>query len=242
MSNVNPKKLLKSLLKKIPIAFTQNQKYDKQTEQILQKVCTPRSNCVDVGTHKGEVLDLFFVYAPLGSHFGFEPIPEMYQALLSKYQNTRASIYNVALSNTAGQSTFNHVVSNPAYSGLKRRQYDHKDEVDQQITVQTDCLDHIIPSDIKIDIIKIDVEGGELQVLEGAIQTIQRSKPIIIFEHGLGASEFYNSSPDKVFALLDSCSMKINTLKGYLQTESALTLEQFIQQYEQRINYYFVAY
>ena len=34
-----------------------------------------------------------------------------------------------------------------------------------------------------IDLIKIDIEGNELNVLKGALETIQRNKPIIEFEY-----------------------------------------------------------
>jgi len=36
-------------------------------------------------------------------------------------------------------------------------------------------LDHV-------DFIKIDVEGGELGVLQGAVNTLQRDRPLLVFE------------------------------------------------------------
>ncbi len=58
------KELAKKILKRIPIAFTKNQQYDRDTERVLRAVCHPRANCVDVGCHKGEVLELMLKYAP----------------------------------------------------------------------------------------------------------------------------------------------------------------------------------
>jgi hypothetical protein len=48
------KNFLKKIIKSIPIAFMQNQKYDKQTEQIIAKVCFENSNCIDVAVIKAK--------------------------------------------------------------------------------------------------------------------------------------------------------------------------------------------
>jgi len=73
-------------------------------------------------------------------------------------------------------------------------------------------LDNILPADTKIELIKIDVEGDELLVQEGAINTITRNKPVIIFEHGLGASESNDATPTKLYNLLSDCELKVSTL------------------------------
>jgi FkbM family methyltransferase len=236
------KNFLKKLLKSIPIDFTKNQKYDTQTQQIIAKVCTAQSNTIDVGCHKGEVMDLILAKAHLGQHFGFEPIPDMYQGLVEKYKNTNCVISDIALSNETGFTTFNYVVSNPAYSGLKKRKYDREDEQDTTIQVKIAPLDSVLDKNIKIDLIKIDVEGGELLVLEGAQESIKRNKPVIIFEHGLGASEFYNSSPEKVYQLLKACGLKVSLMKRWLNQEADFTEEQFKNEFYTRNNYYFIAY
>jgi FkbM family methyltransferase len=237
------KKFIKSLIKKLPFDFTANQKYDRQTAAVIKKACKPDSNTIDVGCHKGEILQLLLKAAPDGTHFCFEPIPDLCAGLRKNYQeDPRVVIHEIALSKAKGETSFNYVISNPAYSGIRKRKYDKAGEVDTQITVQTDLLDNLIPENIQIDFIKIDVEGAELFVLEGAINTIRRCKPVIVFEHGLGASEFYDATPEKVYMLLTSCGLHIALMESWLLNGNYLTLEAFSEQYYQRKNYVFIAY
>lgn len=237
------KELAKRFLKKIPIAFTQNQRYDKQSKQVIRTICDAGSNCIDIGAHKGEVLDIMMKYAPQGLHYAFEPIPDMYQGLQNKYSNnTHCRIFDYALSNNAGTATFNYVVSNPSYSGLIKRKYDRENEQDTLIEVKTELLDKVLPEGYVPHLVKIDVEGGELLVLEGAVETLKRYKPTIIFEHGLGASDVYGSTPDKVFALLASCGLRVSTMKRWLNNKPCLTAQQFAAHYHKQKDYYFIAY
>lgn len=237
------KKALKKIVKKIPIAFTKNQQYDRLTNKIIKKVCKPGTNCIDVGAHKGEVLDIILRYAPNGVHYAFEPIPDMFEKLKEKYkERPGCKVMDVALSNQKGSSTFNYVVSNPSYSGLIKRRYDRPNETDTTIEVKTDRLDDILPGDYKPGLIKIDVEGGEMLVLEGARATISTYKPIIIFEHGLGASDFYGSTPDKLFSFMASCGLNISTLKNWLNDKPSLSQKEFGELYKHNTEYYFIAH
>jgi FkbM family methyltransferase len=237
------KEVIKKILKALPFVFTQNQRYDQLTKQVIRHVCRPDSNCIDVGCHKGEILDLLMQAAPNGQHFGFEPIPALYQNLLAKYQSQpNCHFFDIALSNQKGSSSFNYVVSNPSYSGLLKRRYDRPNEEDTLITVRTERLDDILPPDTPVDLVKIDVEGGEMVVMEGAVQTLTRWKPVVIFEHGLGASDLYGSTPEKLFDLLAGCGLKVSLLDRFMKKTPPFSREEFAAQYYNRVNYYFIAY
>ena len=236
------KEIVKVVIKKIPIAFTKNQKYDRDTKEVIQKICRADSNCIDIGCFKGEILDIFLQYAPNGHHNAFEPIPQMYNALIERYTQKNVNIHNLALSDRSGVSTFNYVVSNPSYSGLVKRKYDKKNEVDEQITVKTAPLDEVLPNNYKVTLMKIDVEGGEYQVLKGAEQLIKREKPTIVFEHGMAAASFYGTKPDDLYSFLKDCGMVVSTMRRWLDGESALSLADFERCYHDETEYYYIAY
>lgn len=234
---------LKRLVKKLPVVLTRNQQYDSQTKQIIRKVCTAHSNTVDVGTHNGDILDLLLQQSPDGTHYGFEPLPGHYQSLRIKYQQQKNIVlYDLALSDKNGKSSFNHVTSNPSYSGIKKRNYDRSNETDETIEVKTARLDDVLlAQNKKIDFIKIDVEGAELGVLKGAAELIRRDRPLIVFECGLGGSDVYDTTPAELFTFFDGLGYSISLLKNYLKEEQALSKTSFEEQYYQKLNYYFVA-
>lgn len=223
----------------------QNELYDQQTFEVMKRVITADSNCIDVGCHSGVMLDEILKLSPNGSHFAFEPLPELYKGLTKKFASYhKIKIFNTALSDSTGTVTFQHVVTNPGYSGLKQRRYDRPDEVIQEITVETMKLDEILPDSMRIAFIKIDVEGAELQVLRGAIQTIKRSHPVIVFEHGLGAADCYGTSPEVVFDLLTSdCGLRCFTMEQWLESvgEKCLSRNEFCDEFRSGRNYYFLA-
>jgi FkbM family methyltransferase len=238
------KQLLKELLGFLHIHLTRNQRYDAHTRAILRKVLKPQSTCVDVGCHKGEILDLMLYWAPEGTLYGFEPIPEFYEQLQEKYRsNGRVRIFATALSDKGGRSTFQHVLNAPAYSGIRKRKYDNRHVDIREITVSTGTLDAILVNSPPVDLIKIDVEGAEYLVLRGARETIRRSRPVIIFEFGMGAADCYGTRPGDIYHLLcTDLGLRLNTLKGFLHDENPLTEETLTHLFEESKEYYFIAY
>lgn len=232
---------LKSVLKRFPFPLTKNHKYDLYTKRVLKSYLKPNSNCIDVGCYKGEILDLFIQYAPQGNHLAFEPIEANFKQLeqdYSKYQNVE--LFNCALSNSEGISEFQYVRSNPSYSGLKRRSY-VRDETIETVHVKTRILDGVVKNK-RIDCIKIDVEGAEYLVLEGAKQTILAHQPLIVFEHGKGASEYYGYSSGKLFDLFQGLNLKVYTFDSFFNSKKPLSKDEFVIQFEDQLNYYFIAY
>ncbi len=234
------KNTIRKTLNFLHLDLTKNLEYDRLTTKIINQEIGVNSNCIDVGCHKGEILDIILKNSTQGKNFGFEPIPSFYNHLLSNYQG-RATIYPYALADEEGTTTFKFVKNAPAYSGIKEREYAVDNPDIEEITVEKKKLDDVIPKNIKIDLIKIDVEGGEYQVLNGARRILSEDKPIVIFEHGLGASEFYGTTPLMVFELLADCGLSISTLRDF-KNKSPLTQEEFEKLFYNRKEYYFIAH
>lgn len=166
---------------------------------LLAFVLAPESNCIDVGCHNGDVLGLMTACAPHGRHVAYEPLPHLCRSLAERFPSV--DVRCAALSDAAGSAEFVYVKSHPAYSGLRRRTYPGSERV-ETIQVRTEVLDTSLPAGYVPTLIKIDVEGAERQVLEGAIETISRHKPVVVFEHGLGGADHYQTTPIDVFRLL----------------------------------------
>lgn len=235
------KKILREVLIFFKIDLTKNLEYDRLTRIILKKNLERNFNCIDVGCHKGEILDMMLKFAPQGQHFAFEPIPFLYKRLDSKYKK-KAIILPYAIADFNGSSSFQLVNSAPAYSGIKRRSYKTLNPDIEEIQVEVRTLDELIESEVKIQLIKIDVEGGELGVLKGASQILTTSKPLVIFEFGKGASDFYNTQPADVFNFLSvKMGLNIYTLQSFVSNKVALTESELYNLYETNKEYYFIA-
>lgn len=224
--------------------ISRNAYYNHLTEDVMQRALTSTAVCVDVGCNKGLILEQMIKLAPKGRFLAFEPIPDLHHRLKELFSLPGVSVYPFALSDTAGISSFNYVISNPSYSGLKKRQYDRPSEKDTEIQVETRTLDSILASESinHVDFIKIDVEGAEYLVLKGAVNCLKRDKPVVIFEHGKGAADCYAVKPDDVFRFLhQECGLRIFLLSDWLLNKKPLSQSDFCQQYHTEKNYYFLA-
>ena len=221
-----------------------NTLYDEQTPRVIGRVVQRDSNCVDVGCHTGMVLDHLLELAPDGHHFAFEPLPDLFEGLQAKYAGRpNVALYRVALSDTAGRSTFHHVVSNPGYSGILQREFDRPHEDVVKINVELARLDDIVPAGVPIRFIKIDVEGAELQVLRGAARVLRESRPYVLFEHGLKASDVYGTTPQAVHDFLSGFGLRICLMSDWLEGNGrVLGREDLVDQFENRRNFYFLAH
>lgn len=237
--------LLKDRLRQLFISLnwpvTRNLKYDILTKKILARQLMASSNCIDVGAHKGEILDLFLGFAPQGRHAAFEPIPALYRSLQTNYTE-RASVYPYALSNRSGNMLFNVVQDDPAYSGLQQRKYKNDKPNIETIEVEVRKLDEVMATrNYAISLIKIDVEGGELDVLKGATSILKADQPLLIFEFGKGASEFYGTMPHHLKEFLDEHHYSIWTLSDFWNRKQPLDSSRLKKAYESGSDYYFVA-
>jgi FkbM family methyltransferase len=204
----------------------QSLRYDRDTARILARVLRTDSSCADVGAHRGSLLEVMVRLAPKGRHFAFEPVPELAARLRRRFPEVE--VHQVALSDATERSTFYHVVDDPGLSGLRRLPKVRPDAAVREITVSTRRLDEMIPPDVTLQFLKVDVEGAHLQVLRGGSNTIRRCRPTIVFEHGYMARETYATTSAMVWDLLvEQFGLRISQLADWLGGAPALTQEAF---------------
>lgn len=181
---------------------------DQALAAFCQRELRPGSNSLDVGAHQGKVLDLLLGAAPNGSHIAVEPIPDMARSLRTRYP--QVEVHECALAGASGQATFFLYANRPAWSGLRQQSAIGEAGV-REISVELRTLDELI-GDRRLDVIKIDVEGGELAVLEGARHTLLTSRPIIVFEHAHIHASNFETAPADVWQLLADAKYGITPL------------------------------
>jgi FkbM family methyltransferase len=226
---VNLLKKIKKWLRAPPTfarAAVIGENYDEQLIAVMRCVLRRNANCIDVGALAGDVIKNMIAIAPRGSHHAFEPIPSRAAALAQ--QITAATIHTCAVSDRSGTSEFQHVLNADGYSGLRRRIYDMEPEI-ETITVSVTTLDEAIPRDLKIALIKLDIEGGEYHAIRGGLQLIKRWRPYIAFEASEKSTGQYGVSAGQMYDLFAELNYDLSTMKRWLQRTAPLSRTEFTE-------------
>ena len=142
----------------------------------LENLITFNKRAIDIGANKG-------LYSYALSKFcsaveAFEPQPWSAETI-TESARPNINVHRVALSNYRGTQTLHIPLVRgelyPALASIETLEQEHKD-----IEVSIERLDDYNFQDVSL--IKIDVEGHESYVIEGAKQTILREKPILLVE------------------------------------------------------------
>lgn len=143
----------------------------------LRKIVRPGAHIVDIGANTGNHTVFFAGPMRAASVTPFEPMPQAANVLRAtvkknKLHNVNLSALGVGISDRPGHAS--PVFSERGGLGATGLRSDDKG----QIVVTT--LDSVLSA--SVDLLKIDVEGMEMQVLRGAQKTIALWKPAIFIE------------------------------------------------------------
>lgn len=211
-------------------------RYDRQTLQVMDRIVRPNSNCIDIGCCQGYILREIVRRAPRGKHYAIEPRPEKFARLKARFP--QVELLNVTASDREGEVILDRAVPPPSLSGLacsSRRRV-------QEMPVLTARLDDLIPGDLAVRFINLQVQGVELLALRGARELIRRCHPYLIFEHAGRDDDEPGSRPDEVYDFLTLNGLAISQLDEWLIGNSPLARQEFCDQFVRRKNTRFMAH
>ena len=138
------------------------------------------STVIDVGGHAGRHSDVFVQQIGCSRVLVFEPLPQQFELLRERYrEHTQVEVFDCALGEEVGSSDFVFNAYSPEESGLKERAYnDPEHRIVEILRVQRATLDGWISKLSRVDYVKIDTEGGEVDIIRGGRDLIGRcAKP-----------------------------------------------------------------
>lgn len=188
-----------------------------QGMEILQKFCRYLENrkaevVVDVGANAGGWTIAMAMLPNVKRVYSFEPIPELFEVFMEniKLNNLENKIVAKCKAICDKEQSIEFLrAANAAYSHMGNkmiRKHIPTDPVHpipyKKITVEGTTLDKELCE--KIDVIKIDIEGGELFAIRGALNVLNKYKPDIFYEHHAINTQQFGYDPKMTAELLKS--------------------------------------
>ncbi len=182
------------------INFIDNSNKNKITFFLKKKLKDEYLNIIDIGSHKGETINLFLKEFNIQKILAFEPNIKLYNFLIKKYNDKKVKLFNcgVGLNEEdldlnimidSASSTFNSINLESNYYKKKNKIITflskNKNLLEKKQKIPVVSLSKIIHEyNISIiDILKIDTEGFEFNILKGIKEIDLKKIRYIYFEH-----------------------------------------------------------
>jgi len=151
----------------------------------LPQIIAVGKTVIDIGSYAGEYLYVLEQSGKFPRVIGIEPNPRLARRLQRLFR--KCQVYNLAISNTDEQKQLKIPLIEGTYFESRGtfENFTELDETDRKfIDVRATTLDNFVSDRAiqNIGLIKIDVEGHEMNVLKGGSQTIMRDQPTILVE------------------------------------------------------------
>ncbi len=156
---------------------------DQMATFLVTKLCKPNKIFVDIGAHIGSIISAVTYHDSTIKIIAVEAVPEKALNLRCKFPSV--DVYEYAVGDPDDEEETVSFYVNTKQSGYSSLGYPNEKNKSNivEITVPLVKLDKFVPSK-DVDIIKIDVEGAELGVLRGSVNTLNTNRPIVMFESG----------------------------------------------------------
>ena len=206
--------------------------FEKDELTIASQYIKRDSTILDIGANIGLHALGFSAMANDGLVIAFEPQPKTFRTLEKNIiQNGVKNIIplNLAIAQAPKIAEF-YVMADDAYSSLIDT---GRKKLTETIKVLCASVDGVL-ADVKVDFVKIDVEGLELNVLQSMSDQIQKHQPVIFCEIYKG--NINSNNPHDTINFLRDFGYKVNRVIDGALVEFGLD-DKHVDQY---YNYFFV--
>lgn len=212
--------------------------YEKEDQTVLFNLLENDAVILDIGANIGWYSLLFAKRLPESKVYSFEPIQDTYKYLTKNIILNGAEnvfCFNIGLSEKEDSLTYYYF---PGGSVLASE----KNLIDcpkaQETVCTVDVLDKFVASQKidKIDLIKCDVEGGELSVIKGGINSIKKFLPIIFIELFERWAVQFNYHPNEVIRILNEVGYGCFLANG----DKLESCPMYKESKEERLNFFFL--
>lgn len=165
--------------------------YERGTNRVLEQYVKDGDVVIEAGANMGSETLLLSRLTGNGKVYGFEPNPYTFDRLktnVSINELANVEVYDLAVGEKNGEISFNIYPKNFCNAGMSSKYMDTP--LTRKITVNQQTLDSFVESHNinKVDFLKMDIQGAEMDLLAGAATMIARFKPTIFLE----ALQIYN--------------------------------------------------
>ena len=187
--------------------------YIHNKRMINQLDITKFQTVIDIGSHKAELFRTFLKYnIEVTKYISFEPIKELYLNLFKELKdNSEFEVFNLALSSVKGfkkinlspvssTNTFQEINNQKLKYKLKKIFiFFNKEKSKGTELVKVDLLDNLdLEIKYHVDLVKIDVEGHELEVFRGSSFFFKKYNPRYIIVEIHKKDNYKNYDAEKV--------------------------------------------
>jgi FkbM family methyltransferase len=191
--------------------------FESDVVKTLGTFLRPGSAYFDIGANLGLLAIPFLGQQGLQVH-SFEPCPTVLQYLRETCRNAARPnwhLHEVALGAADGTADF-HLggAQEAAYAGL---QATGRTTSSSQVTVQVRTLDSLWRElgHPPVSVIKIDVEGGEIDAFRGGMECIRSTRPAIIAEIDPLNFPNYTQTTESIFQFIEAMDYEIYQIPDY---------------------------
>jgi FkbM family methyltransferase len=156
--------------------------YEPATTRVVKSRLEPGDVFIDIGANIGyfSLLASRLVGAA-GRVIAFEPVPQTREELLTNVRLNRAgnvTVRNEAVADSAGEARF--FVGPADHRGISSLR--SLDDASGVLSVRKARLDDLVPAEVNVGLIKMDVEGAEYLALQGMQERLRRDHPDLVIE------------------------------------------------------------